>query len=70
MRNIFNEGWGIGVVLPLGHAFSGEPGNGISGSIMMFERSFKLLDGVGEGSNGDDSIRDSVVSESGCPSEG
>ena len=31
MRNVLNEGWGVSVVLPFGHAFGGKPGNGGSG---------------------------------------
>ena len=37
---------------------------------MVFECNFKLLDGVGEGFNSDDSSRDSILSEGGCPGEG
>ena len=68
--NILDEGWEIGVVLPFGHAFGGEPSDGIASGVMVFERNFKLLDEVREGSNGDDSTRYSILSEGGCPSEG
>ena len=55
MRDILDKGWGVGVVLSLGHVFSGEPSDGIAGGVMVFKHSFKLFDEVGEGSDGDDS---------------
>ena len=53
-----------------GSAFGGEPSNGIASGVMVFEHSFEFLNKVGEGSDGDDSARDSALSEGGCPSEG
>ena len=40
--DILNEGRGIGVVFPLGHAFGGEPGDSIAGGVVVFERSLCL----------------------------
>ena len=37
---------------------------------MVFERSFELFDEIGEGSDCDDSSRDSILSEGGCTGEG
>ena len=50
--------------------FGGKPGDGIVGGIVVFECGFKLLNEVGDDSNGDDSARNSILSEGGCPSEG
>ena len=52
MRDILDKGWGVGVVLSLGHLFSGEPSDGSAGSVMVFKSSFKLCDEVREGSHG------------------
>ena len=70
MRDILDEGRRVGVVLPFGHVLSGEPGNGVAGGVMVFEHSFELRDEVGEGSNRDNSARDSILLEGGCPGEG
>ena len=70
IRDILDKGQRVGVVLSLGHAFSGEPGNGVASGVMVFECNFELHDKVGEGSYGNNSTRDSVLSEGGCPSEG
>ena len=70
MRDILDKGQEIGVVLPLSHVFGGEPGDGITGDVMVFEHGFEFLDKVREGSDSDDSSRDSVLLEGGCPSEG
>ena len=70
MRDILNKGWGIGVVLSLGHVLSGEPGDGIASGIVVFKCGFELLDEVGEGSNSNNSARDSILLEGGCPGEG
>ena len=70
MRNIFNERWEVGIVLPFGHAFSGEPGNGIASSVMVFECSFEPHDEVGEGPHGYGGPRDGILPKGGCPSEG
>ena len=70
VTDILNKGRGIGVVLPFGHAFGEEPGDGIASDVMVFECSFELLNEVREGSDGDDSSRDSILSKGGCPSEG
>ena len=68
--DILNEGRGIGVVFPFGHAFGGEPGDSIAGGVMVFECSFELSDKVGEGPHGYGGSEDGVLSECGCPSEG
>ena len=70
MRDILNKGREIGIVLSLGHMLSGEPGNGIACGVMVLECSFKLCDKVREGSHGNGSSRDGVLSECGCPGEG
>ena len=59
MRNILNEGQGVGIVFPFSHAFSGEPGNG-----------FKFCDEVREGPHGYGGPGDRVLPKGGCPSEG
>ena len=66
MRDVLNKGREVGVVFPFGHVFSGEPGNGITGGVMVFECGFKLLDEVRKGSNGNDPTGDSVLLEGGC----
>ena len=70
VRNILNEGRGVGVVFPLSHAFSGEPGNGVAGGVMVFECSFELHDEVGEGPHSYGDSGDGVLPKGGCPSEG
>ena len=70
MQNILDEGQGVSVVLPFGHAFGREPGNGSSSDVVVFERSFKLGDEVRECSHGNGRSNDGVLPESGCPSEG
>ena len=52
MGNILDKGWGIGVVLSFGHAFGGEPGDGIPSGVVVFECSFELCNEVGEGAHG------------------
>ena len=47
MRDILDEGQRVGVVLSLGHALSGEPGDGIASGFVVFERGFKLCNEVG-----------------------
>ena len=66
MRDVLNKGQGIGVVLPFGLAFGGEPGDSIASGVMVFEHSFKFLGGVEEGSDGDDSARDGILLEGSC----
>ena len=68
--DILNKGWRIGVILPLGHVFDGGPSDGIAGGVMVYECSFKLLDEVREGPDGDDPTRDGVLLEGRCPSKG
>ena len=70
VEDIFNKGWGIGVVFSFGHAFGGEPGDSIASGVVVFECSFELCDKVGEGSDGYSGSRDGVLPECGCPSEG
>ena len=70
MGNIFDMGREVGVILSLGHMFSGEPGDGISGGVIMFEHGFELRDEIREGFNGDNSTGDSILSEGSCPGEG
>ena len=52
MRDILDEGQRVGVVLSLGHALSGEPGDGVASGFVVFERGFKLCNEVGECSHG------------------
>ena len=68
--DVLNEGWGIGVVFPFGHAFGGEPGDSSAGGVVVLEHGFELCDKVGEGSHGYGGSRDGVLPECGCPSEG
>ena len=70
MQNILDEGQGVGVVLPFGHAFGGEPGYGGSSDVVVFECGFKLGDEIRERSHGYGRSGDGVLSECGCPSEG
>ena len=70
MRDIFDEGQGVGVVLSLGHVFGGEPGNGIACGIVVFKCGFKLSDEVEEGSHGYGGSRHSILSKHGCPGKG
>ena len=70
VRNVLNMGWQIGVVLPFGHAFGEEPGDGIASGVMVFEHDLKFLDEVGKGSDRDSSFGEGALSESGCPDEG
>ena len=70
VSDILNKGWRIGVILPLGHAFGGEPSNSIAGDVMVFECGFKLLDEVREGFSGDDATRDGILSEGSSPRKG
>ena len=68
--DVFNEGRRVGVVLPLGHAFGGEPGDGGPSDIMVFECGFELCDEVRERAHGYGCSGDGVLSERGGPSEG
>ena len=68
--NILDKGWGVGVVLPLGHTFGGEPGDSIAGGVMVLECSFELCDKVREGSHGYGGSRDGVLPKCGCPGKG
>ena len=52
MRDILNKGQRVGIVLSLGHAFSGEPGNSIARGVVVFKHSFELCNEVREGSHG------------------
>ena len=70
MRDILDEGWGVGVVFSLGHTFGRKPGNGVASDVMVFECSFKLSDKVREGPHGNGGSRDGVLPEGGCPGEG
>ena len=70
VRNILNEGRGVGVVLSLSHTFSGEPGDGITGGIVVFECSFEFQDKIGESSYGYGGSGDGVLPKGGCPGEG
>ena len=69
MRNVFNEGRGVSVVLSFGHAFGGKPGDGGSGDVVVFECSFELSDKVGERAHGYGGSHDSILSECGGPCE-
>ena len=70
MRNILDEGQGVSVVLPFGHAFGREPGNGGSSDVVVFERGFEFSDEIGECSHGNGCSGDGFLPERGCPSEG
>ena len=70
VRNILDEGQGVGVVFPFGHSLSGEPDNSVAGGVMVFENGFELRDKVGEGPHGYDIPRDGVLPKGGCPGEG
>ena len=70
MRNVLDEGRGVGVVLPFGHALGGEPSDGGSCDIVVFERGFELRDEVGESAHGYGGPGDGVLPEGGCPCEG
>ena len=52
MRDILNKGWRVGIVLSLGHALSGEPGNSIARGVMVFKCGFELRNEVREGAHG------------------
>ena len=62
--------WGISVVLSLGHAFGGEPGNGIAHGVVVFDRSLEFGDEVWESSHGYGGSRDGVLPKGGRPGEG
>ena len=49
VRNILDEGQRVSVVLSLGHAFGGEPGDGVARGVVVFERGFEFEDEVREG---------------------
>ena len=70
MRNILDEGRGVSVVLPFGHVFGREPGDGGSSDVMVFECGFALGDEIRECSHGNGRSDDGVLPESGYPSEG
>ena len=70
VRDILDKGWGIGVVLSFGHAFSGEPGDGVTSGVMVFECGLKLCDKCRESPHGYGGSRDGILSECGCPSKG
>ena len=70
VRNILDEAWGISVVLSLGHAFGGEPGDGVVHGVVVFERGLKFGDEVREGSHSYGGSRDGILPEGGCPGEG
>ena len=70
VRNILDEGRRVSVVLSLGHAFGGEPGDGTACGVMVFEHGFKFGDKVREGPHSYGGPRDGVLSEGGCPGEG
>ena len=70
MGYVFNEGQGVRVILSLGHAFDGQPGNGIPCGIVVFEHCLKFGYEVGEGPHDDGSARDGTLSNSGGPGKG
>ena len=70
MRDILNEGRGVGVVLSFGHAFGGKPGDGGYSDVVVFECSFELHNKVGEGAHGYGSSCNGVLSEGGSPCKG
>ena len=52
MRDILDKGWRVGIVLSLGQALSGEPGNSVAHGVMVFKCSFELHNEVKEGAHG------------------
>ena len=48
----------------------GKPGNGVSGDVVVFERSIELCDEVGESSKGKQCSRDGALVEGRGPGEG
>ena len=50
--------------------FGGEPSDGSSSDVVVFEHSFEFQDEVGECAHGDGGPGDGVLPECGCPSEG
>ena len=52
MRDILDKGWRVGIVLSLGQALSGEPGNSVARGVMVFKCSFELHNEVKEGAHG------------------
>ena len=67
---MLNKGWRVGAVLSFGHVLNGEPGDGISGGVMVFKHDVKLFDEVKEGSDEDSFTGNSILLEGGCPGEG
>ena len=70
VRSVLDEGWGVSVVLSLGHVFGGEPGDGIACGVVVFECGLEFGDKVREGSHSYGGSRDGILSEGGCPGEG
>ena len=70
MEYVFNEGRGVRFILSLGHAFGGQPGNGIPCGIVVFEHCLKFGYKVEEGPHGDGSARDGTLSNGGGPDKG
>ena len=69
VQNILNEGWGVSIVLPFGHAFGGKPGDGGSGDIVVFERRFEFSNKVGKCAHGYGGSSDGVLPERSGPCE-
>ena len=70
-RNVLYEGGEVQAVLCiLLHSLGREPGNGISGDVMVFEGSVELRDKISESSEGEQGARDGTLAEGRGPSEG
>ena len=70
MRDILDEGRRVDIVFSLTHALSGEPSDGVTCGIVVFECSFELGNEVREGPHGYGGPSYGILPEGGCPSEG
>ena len=52
------------------HALGGQPGNGVSGNVMVFKCCVELRDKIGESSKGKWGARDGTLAEGRSPGEG
>ena len=69
--NILCQGGGVDAVLHiLSHALGRQPGNGVSGDVVVLERRVELSNKVGKSSESKRSSRDGTLAEGRCPGEG
>ena len=69
--NILHQGGEVDVVLHiLSHALGRQPGNGVSGDIVVLEHRVELSDKVSKSSKSKRSSRDGALAEGRCPGEG